>query len=132
MSLADLVNPPKLPQAKRSGKRVEPLAKADADEQREKKAAASARMKALNADPEFKAATSARMKALNADPEFKAKMKALHADPEFKAATSARMKALHADPEFVARKQAASRAALKAKKIARLRAELAKLEQDGE
>lgn len=45
-------------------------------------------------------ATRARMKALNADPEFAAKrdaiasarMKALHADPEFKAATRARMK----------------------------------------
>ena len=45
---------------------------------KEKRLAAAARMKALNADPEFKAATSARMKAL-------------HADPEFKAATSARM-----------------------------------------
>ena len=66
---------------------------------KEKRLAAAARMKALNADPEFKAATSARMKALHADPEFKAanakrssaRMKALHADPEFKAATSARM-----------------------------------------
>ena len=61
-------------------------------------AAAAARMKALNADPEFKA----EMKALNADPEFKAaaaaRMKALNADPEFKA----KMKALHADPEFKA------------------------------
>ena len=33
----------------------------------------SARMKALNADPEFRAKNSARMKALNADPEFKAR-----------------------------------------------------------
>jgi hypothetical protein len=50
---------------------------------------AAARMKALNADPEFKAQTAARMKALHADPEFKAqaaaRMKALNADPEFKA-----------------------------------------------
>ena len=44
---------------------------------------------------------AARMKALNADPEFKAqaaaRMKALHADPEFKAQAAARMKALNAD-----------------------------------
>ena len=37
------------------------------------RAALSARMKALHADPEFKAQASARMKALNADPEFKAR-----------------------------------------------------------
>ena len=97
--------------------------------------AASARMKALNADPEFKAKTSARMKALNADPEFKAKtsarMKALHADPEFKAKTSARMKALNADPEFKAKVAATKLASKKkrmANKIAELKAELSALE----
>jgi hypothetical protein len=87
---------------------------------------ASARMKALHADPEFAAKrdalASARMKALNAAPEFAAKrdalasarMKALHADPEFAAKASARMKALNADPEFAAKRDALASARMKA------------------
>jgi hypothetical protein len=42
-------------------------------EQAKVSAAASARMKALHADPEFKAKTAARMKALHADPEYHAR-----------------------------------------------------------
>ena len=138
MSLIDILKPPALP--KRKGKVVRALdAAAEArkaatlseyeERQRQAKAAArSARMKALNADPEFKAkmskAASARMKALHADPEFKAKMKALHADPEFKAATAARMKALHADPEFRDKLHGGRRAQAKAARIARLKAAL--------
>ena len=65
-------------------------------------------MMKYHVSPEGHAAHVARMKALNADPDFKARqsarMKALHADPDFKARQSARMKALHADPEFKARR----------------------------
>lgn len=46
--------------------------------------------------------SSARMTALNADPEFAERrnnrMKALHADPEFAERRNNRLKALHADP----------------------------------
>ena len=62
MSLADLVNPPRPVKPLQASRRHEI---ADDPE-----LTASARMKALNADPEFKAKTSARMKALHADPEF--------------------------------------------------------------
>nr|BDD45147.1 hypothetical protein 33 [bacterium] len=44
-----------------------------------------------NLSPEKREERAARMKKLNADPEFKAKQAA---------AASARMKKLHADPEF--------------------------------
>lgn len=92
MSLADLVAPPKAPTTRGRvvrGDRLSPAAekrKAELLKRQEaqrvatERAANSARMKALHADPEFKAkvskAASARMKALNADPEFKARMKA--------------------------------------------------------
>ena len=67
MSLRDLVKPPKPPS--RRG-RVVSLASTEEDGARWSDAA--------------RARAAARMKALNADPEFKARMKALHADPEFK------------------------------------------------
>ena len=78
------------------------------------RAALSARMKALHADPEFAAAHAERLRKLNADPEFAAahaerareRMRKLHADPEFAAANAERMRKLHADPEFVERKKA--------------------------
>jgi len=89
--------------------------------------AASARMAARNADPDFKARASARMKALHADPDFKARMRpvrsatltAYNRNPANRAANSARqkgrkrpdvsarMKELHANPAFRARYNAA-------------------------
>jgi len=65
----------------------------------------AARIKVLNADPEFAALKKARNSAW---------MKALHADPEFAARNSARMKALNADPEFAALKKARNSAWMKA------------------
>ena len=124
MSLADLVEPPRPVKARTPSRRHELRDDPDG-----------------RTTPEFKAKLAARMKALNADPEFKAKlskaasarMKALHADPEFKAKVAARMKALHADPEFKA-KFAATKLARKKKrmaiKIAELQAELKSLEGD--
>ena len=82
------------------------------------RAALSARMKALHADPEFAAANAERarerMRRLNADPEFAAanaeRMRKLNADPEFAAANAERsrerLRKLHADPEFAERKKA--------------------------
>lgn len=72
MSLIDLFQPHPIPTGR--SRAVTPTAQADVNAMRERRQAASARMKALHADPEFKArlskAASARMKQQRANPEF--------------------------------------------------------------
>ena len=63
-------------------------------------AAASERMKRLNADPEYSAANRERMKRQRRDPEFAARQAV---------AASERMKRQHDDPEFEARRIAGIR-----------------------
>ena len=71
----------------------------------------SAALRAGQASPEAKANYSAATKARWADPEFRAKMKIVQADPEYKARHAAAMKIVQADPEYKARHAAISKIA---------------------